>query len=89
MSYVGSTLSWLVILLPRDRIDLALYLVFLVAIGLSAAGMAAYLHVIRPTGKVWVVGPGGRLVRRERLAGRSRVHDRVAERRCRLPRSFA
>ncbi len=59
MSYVGSTLSWLVILLPRDRIDLALYLVFLVAIGLSAAGMAAYLHVIRPTGRLWLSALAG------------------------------
>ncbi len=54
MSYLGSTLSWMVVLFPRDRIDLALFVIAVVAFALAAAGMTFYLRVLRPTGPLWV-----------------------------------
>jgi hypothetical protein len=54
MSYLGSTLSWMVVLLPRDRIDLSLFLITLVAFGLAASAMTVYLRRLRPGGPLWV-----------------------------------
>ena len=52
MAYVGSTLSWITMLMPRDRVDLALFLVDVLAIGLAAGAMTAYLRYLRP-GPAW------------------------------------
>jgi hypothetical protein len=52
MAYVGASLSWLVLLFPRDRIDLALFVVATAAMAVGAAAMTAYLRFLRP-------GPGG------------------------------
>lgn len=54
MSYLGSTLSWMVVLFPRDRIDLALFAITVVAFALAAAAMTAYLRFLRPRGPLWV-----------------------------------
>ncbi|MDX2969441.1 YfhO family protein [Kribbella solani] len=59
MAYVGSTLSWIVLVLPRDHIDLALFLVDVAAIGLAAGAMATYLRWLRPTGPFWLAVIGG------------------------------
>lgn len=59
MAYVGSTLSWISFLLPRDRIDLALFLIAVTAIGLGAGAMTAYLRMIRPAGPVWIAVAAG------------------------------
>ncbi|MET9271435.1 YfhO family protein [Kribbella sp. NPDC003557] len=53
MAYVGSTLSWITVLFPRDRVDLVLFLVDVLAIGLAAGAMTAYLRYLRP-GPAWV-----------------------------------
>jgi uncharacterized membrane protein YfhO len=53
MAYVGSTLSWITVLFPRDRIDLVLFLVDVLAIGLAAGAMTTYLRCLRP-GPVWL-----------------------------------
>ncbi len=53
MAYVGSTLSWMTVLFPRDRIDLVLFLVDVLAIGLAAGAMTTYLRWLRP-GPVWL-----------------------------------
>lgn len=59
MAYVGSTLSWIALVLPRDRIDLALFLVAVAAIALGAGAMTAYLRKLRPTGPVWLAVAAG------------------------------
>lgn len=59
MAYVGSTLSWIALVLPRDRIDLALFLVAVAAIALAAGAMTAYLRQLRPTGPVWLAVAAG------------------------------
>ncbi len=59
MAYVGSTLSWISLVLPRDRIDLALFLIATAAIGLGAGAMTAYLRMLRPTGPVWIAIAAG------------------------------
>ncbi|WP_165952393.1 YfhO family protein [Kribbella albertanoniae] len=59
MAYVGSTLSWIAFVLPRDRIDLALFLIATAAIGLGAGTMTAYLRMIRPSGPVWIAVTAG------------------------------
>ncbi|MGY4766827.1 YfhO family protein [Kribbella sp. CWNU-51] len=59
MAYVGSTLSWIALVLPRDRIDLALFLVAVAAIALGAGAMTAYLRRLRPTGPAWLAVAGG------------------------------
>ncbi|GAA3134221.1 hypothetical protein GCM10010530_63300 [Kribbella aluminosa] len=58
MAYVGSTLSWIVLLFPRDHIDLALFLVDVVAIALAAGAMTAYLRRLRP-GPAWIAVVAG------------------------------
>ena len=58
-AYLGTTLSWLVVLFPWDRIDLALYVIFLLATALAAAAMAVYLQVLRPGGPLWLAALGG------------------------------
>lgn len=58
MAYVGSTLSWIVLLVPRDRIDLALFLVAVCAIALAAGAMTAYLRRLRP-GPAWIAVVAG------------------------------
>ncbi|GAA1592705.1 YfhO family protein [Kribbella hippodromi] len=59
MAYVGSTLSWIVLILPRDQVDLALFLVDVAAIGLAAGAMATYLRWLRPAGPFWLAVIGG------------------------------
>ncbi|MFD7157767.1 YfhO family protein [Kribbella sp. NPDC059898] len=58
MAYVGSTLSWIVLLFPRDHIDLALFGVDVFAIGLAAGAMTAYLRRLRP-GPAWIAVVAG------------------------------
>ncbi len=48
MAYNGAALSWIVLLFPRDKIDLALYVIMLAAIAAAAAAMTAYLRMLRP-----------------------------------------
>ncbi|MFC9688533.1 YfhO family protein [Kribbella sp. NPDC056951] len=59
MAYIGSTLSWIAFVLPRDRIDLALFLIATAAIGIGAGAMTAYLRMIRPSGPVWIAVAAG------------------------------
>ncbi|WP_053207159.1 YfhO family protein [Jiangella muralis] len=54
LSYLGSTLSWLVLLFPRDGMDLALFVIAVVALALAAAAMTAYLRLLRPRGPAWL-----------------------------------
>ncbi|MGW6282959.1 YfhO family protein [Kribbella sp. NPDC055071] len=58
-AYVGTTLSWIAFVLPRDKIDLSLFLVAVAAIGLGSAAMTGYLRMLRPTGPVWVAVVAG------------------------------
>ncbi|TDD61896.1 hypothetical protein E1263_05775 [Kribbella antibiotica] len=59
MAYVGSSLSWIALILPRAQIDLALYLIAVAAMGLAAGAMTAYLRMLRPSGPVWVAITAG------------------------------
>ncbi|TDC54405.1 hypothetical protein E1212_02910 [Jiangella ureilytica] len=59
MSYLGSTLSWLVLLFPRDGMDLALFVIAVVALALAAAAMTAYLRLLRPAGPAWLAVVAG------------------------------
>ncbi|WP_162606161.1 YfhO family protein [Jiangella asiatica] len=59
MSYLGSTLSWLVLLFPRDGMDLALFVIAVVALALAAAAMTAYLRLVRPAGPAWLAVAAG------------------------------
>jgi len=59
MGYLGTSLSWMVLLFPRDRIDLAMYVIATVAIGAAAAAMTAYLRLLRPAGPVWLAALAG------------------------------
>lgn len=59
LAYVGTTLSWLTLLFPRDRIDLALYAVFVAAVALGAGLMALLLQWLRPQGPAWLAVLGG------------------------------
>ncbi len=59
MAYVGSSLSWIALVLPRARIDLALYLIAAAAIGLAAGAMTAYLRMLRPGGPAWIAATAG------------------------------
>lgn len=52
--YLGSTLSWMVVLFPRDQVDVAIYAITTTAIALAAVGMTAYLKYLRPTGPTWL-----------------------------------
>ncbi|MFI5728852.1 YfhO family protein [Kribbella sp. NPDC051587] len=59
MAYNGAALSWIVLLFPRDKIDLALYVISATAIACAAGAMTAYLRKLRPTGPVWLAGLAG------------------------------
>lgn len=59
MAYVGSSLGWIVLLFPRDRIDLALYVIATTAIALAAGAMTAYLRRLRPSGPAWLAAVAG------------------------------
>ncbi|MFI5733289.1 YfhO family protein [Kribbella sp. NPDC051587] len=59
MGYLGTSLSWMVLLFPRDRIDLAMYVIATVAIGAAAAAMTAYLRLLRPAGPMWLAALAG------------------------------
>ncbi|GAA1581257.1 YfhO family protein [Kribbella sancticallisti] len=59
MAYVGTSLSWLVLLFPREHIDLALFVIATVAIALGAAAMTAYLRYLRPSGPVCLAAVAG------------------------------
>ncbi|GAA1120509.1 YfhO family protein [Kribbella jejuensis] len=58
MAYVGSTLSWITVIFPRDRVDLVLFLVDVLAIALAAGAMTAYLRYLRP-GPAWLAVVAG------------------------------
>lgn len=53
--YLSSPVAVLVGLLPRDRIDLAVYLITVVKLAAAATAMAAYLVRLRP-GPSWLAG---------------------------------
>jgi hypothetical protein len=57
--YLGTTLSWLVVLFPREQVDVAIYAITTAAIGLAAVGMTAYLKYLRPTGPTWLAMVAG------------------------------
>ncbi|WP_238176106.1 YfhO family protein [Kribbella albertanoniae] len=59
MAYNGAALSWIVLLFPRDRIDLALYAIMIVAIASAAAAMTAYLRMLRPGAPAWISALAG------------------------------
>lgn len=59
MAYIGTSLSWMVVLFPRDQIDLALYAVAVAAIALASAAMAIYLRRLRPQGPPWLAAAAG------------------------------
>ncbi|TDD59633.1 hypothetical protein E1263_14175 [Kribbella antibiotica] len=59
MAYNGAALSWIVLLFPRDKIDLALYVISATAIACAAAAMTAYLRKLRPSGPAWLAGIAG------------------------------
>jgi hypothetical protein len=58
-AYVGTSLSWLTVLFPRDRISLALYVITLLQLALAAGVMTAFLRHLRPTGPVWLAATLG------------------------------
>jgi len=59
MAYVGTSLSWIVLLFPRDRIDLSLFVIATAAMALGAGAMTAYLRRLRPTGPAWLAALAG------------------------------
>lgn len=59
MAYVGVSLSWIVLLFPRDRPDLALFVIATVAFAVAAGAMTAFLRTLRPTGPVWLAVVAG------------------------------
>ncbi|WP_344157718.1 YfhO family protein [Kribbella yunnanensis] len=59
MAYNGAALSWIVLLFPRDKIDLALYVIMLAAIAAAAAAMTAYLRKLRPDAPGWLAALAG------------------------------
>ncbi|GAA0587763.1 YfhO family protein [Kribbella sandramycini] len=59
MAYVGSTLSWIAWIVPRDKIDLALFLVATAAMAIGAGAMTAYLRRLRPAGPTWIAIAAG------------------------------
>jgi len=59
MAYVGTSLSWIALLFPRDRIDLSLFVIATVAMALGAGAMTAYLRLLRPTGPAWLAALAG------------------------------
>ncbi|HET7760786.1 MAG TPA: YfhO family protein [Phycicoccus sp.] len=54
LAYVGTVFPWIAVLLPRNLIDLSLFLVYLACIGTAAALMTVLLRRLRPTGPVWL-----------------------------------
>ncbi|MET7279837.1 YfhO family protein [Kribbella sp. NPDC005582] len=59
MAYNGAALSWIVLLFPRDKIDLALYVISAAAIAAAAGAMTAYLRKLRPNGPAWLAALAG------------------------------
>ncbi|WP_158564277.1 YfhO family protein [Jiangella anatolica] len=59
MAYLGGTFSWIVVLFPRDGMDLALYVIAVLAVATAAAAMTAYLRLLRPTGPAWLAVVAG------------------------------
>jgi uncharacterized membrane protein YfhO len=59
MAYVGTSLSWIVLLFPRNRIDLSLFVIATAAMALGAGAMTAYLRLLRPTGPAWLAALAG------------------------------
>ncbi|MET7283974.1 YfhO family protein [Kribbella sp. NPDC005582] len=59
VAYVGSPLFWIAFVFPRDHIDLAMFVITTVAIGLGAAAMTIYLRMLRPAGPVWIAAAAG------------------------------
>ncbi|WP_165956682.1 YfhO family protein [Kribbella antibiotica] len=59
MAYNGAALSWIVLLFPRNKIDLALYVIMLAAIAAAAAAMTAYLRMLRPSAPSWLAALAG------------------------------
>ncbi|MFD5751882.1 YfhO family protein [Streptomyces sp. NPDC127033] len=54
-TYLGSPFALLVALFPRDRIDLAVYVISVLKMAVAAAAMARLLLVLRP-GRWWAAG---------------------------------
>ena len=54
MAYMGASLSWIVLLFPRDKPDLALFVIATTAIAVAAGAMTAFLRRLRPSGPVWL-----------------------------------
>lgn len=59
MVYIGTGLSWIIMLFPRDQIDLAIYAITVVAIALASTAMAIYLRRLRPDGPLWLAAVAG------------------------------
>ncbi|MGW7137577.1 YfhO family protein [Streptomyces xanthophaeus] len=57
-TYLGNPFSWLAVLVPRDRVDLAVFAVSPVTMGTAAALMAVYLGKLHP-GPWWQRGTLG------------------------------
>lgn len=51
-TYLGGPLSFLVVLFPRDQVDLAIFVITALKFGLAGAAMTWFLRVLRPRGSV-------------------------------------
>lgn len=54
MTYLGVAFSWTTVLFPADRVDLAVYVITVAGLGLSAGAMTVYLRRLRPDGPAWL-----------------------------------
>nr|WP_269813935.1 YfhO family protein [Jiangella endophytica] len=54
MTYLGTAFSWITVLFPAARIDLAVYVITVAGLALAAAAMTVYLRRLRPDGPVWL-----------------------------------
>ncbi|KGN30437.1 hypothetical protein N802_07265 [Knoellia sinensis KCTC 19936] len=59
LAYIGTALSWVTLLFPRDRIDVAALAMFVLAIGVAAGLMTTLLRRLRPEGPIWLAIAGG------------------------------
>ena len=86
MAYMGASLSWIVLLFPRDKPDLALFVIATTAIAVAVGGDDGVLAAASPV-RSGLAGDRGRsLVRHVWLGDRRRgVYDGVVERPDRVP----
>ncbi|RIQ34032.1 YfhO family protein [Jiangella rhizosphaerae] len=54
MTYLGTAFSWITVVFPAERIDLAVYVITVAGLGLAAGAMTVYLRRLRPGGPVWL-----------------------------------